>query len=181
MKLKLLLLVLALQSAWLLGTVVVQEHALASGKVILLETERADPRDLLRGDHLVLRYKISTVPSNLFSPPANMNLPSGTEVYVALERRGAFYQVAKASTNSLTPAAGEIVLRGKRSGERGNSPADSFYVQFGIERFYITKGAEAPAGEITVQAVVPASGQARIKEVFLNGRPYAEAMKEPAR
>ena len=38
MKLKLLILVLALQSAWLLGTVAVQEHALATGKVILLET-----------------------------------------------------------------------------------------------------------------------------------------------
>ena len=34
MKLKLLILVLALQSAWLLGTVAVQEHALATGRVI---------------------------------------------------------------------------------------------------------------------------------------------------
>ena len=48
MKLKLLILVLALQSAWLLGTVAVQEHALATGKVILLETARVDPRDLLQ-------------------------------------------------------------------------------------------------------------------------------------
>ena len=32
MKLKLLILVLALQSAWLLGTVAVQEHALATVK-----------------------------------------------------------------------------------------------------------------------------------------------------
>ena len=38
MKLKLLILVLALQSAWLLGMVAMQEHALATGKVILLET-----------------------------------------------------------------------------------------------------------------------------------------------
>jgi hypothetical protein len=28
---------------------------------------------------------------------------------------------------------------------------------------------------------VPESGQARIKEVFVDGKPYAEAMKEMAR
>ena len=58
MKLKLLILVLALQSAWLLATVAVQEHALATGKVILLETARIDPCDLLRGDYLILNYKM---------------------------------------------------------------------------------------------------------------------------
>ncbi|MGA2279727.1 MAG: hypothetical protein ABSG80_05435 [Verrucomicrobiota bacterium] len=47
MKLKLLVLVLALQSAWLLGTVAMQEHALAPGRIILLETARIDPCDLL--------------------------------------------------------------------------------------------------------------------------------------
>jgi hypothetical protein len=38
MKLKILILILVLQCAWLLGTVAVQERALASGKVIRLET-----------------------------------------------------------------------------------------------------------------------------------------------
>jgi uncharacterized membrane-anchored protein len=50
MKLKILVLVLALQTAWILGTTLVQERALASGKVVLLETRPVDPRDLLRGD-----------------------------------------------------------------------------------------------------------------------------------
>ena len=38
-----------------------------------------------------------------------------------------------------------------------------------------------PRGKITVQAVVPASGHASIKQVSLDGKPYAEAMKETAR
>ena len=59
MKLKLFILVLALQSAWVFYTVAVQERALSTGKVIMLETERVDPRDLLRGDYLILNYKIS--------------------------------------------------------------------------------------------------------------------------
>lgn len=50
MKLKLVILVLALQSAWLSGTVVTQEYALAHGKIIPLETRRVGPREMLRGD-----------------------------------------------------------------------------------------------------------------------------------
>lgn len=54
MKRNLFILILALQSAWLLGTVFVQERALRAGVVILLETRPVDPRDLLRGDYLIL-------------------------------------------------------------------------------------------------------------------------------
>ena len=65
MKLKILILVLALQTAWILGTTFQQEHALSVGKIVMLETERVDPRDMLRGDYLILNYKISNVPTNL--------------------------------------------------------------------------------------------------------------------
>jgi hypothetical protein len=32
-------------------------------------------------------------------------------------------------------------------------------------------------GKLTVQAVVPASGHPEIREVFVDGKPYNEAMK----
>ena len=54
MKTKLLVLVLALQSAWLLGTAFTQERILRVGQLILLETQPVDPRDLLRGDYVRL-------------------------------------------------------------------------------------------------------------------------------
>src|SRR5512142_3370735 len=98
MKLKLLILVLALQTAWILGTTFVQERALHSGALVLLETHPVDPRDLLRGDYVTLNYKISTVPLDLFSPaPANALSP-GQTVYVGLEPRGQFHEVVLAST-----------------------------------------------------------------------------------
>jgi len=34
-----------------------------------------------------------------------------------------------------------------------------------------------PNGKLTLQAIVPASGRAKIKEVFVDGKPYAEAMR----
>jgi len=179
MKLKLLILVLALQSAWLLGTVAVQEHALATGKIILLETERIDPRDLLRGDYLILNYKISNVPTNFFSPPVMKNLPDDTKIYVALApATNQFYEVARASTNEFVPATDEVLLKGKSTWARWNAATNSIHVEYGLERFYVAEGTGNPTGKLTAQVVVPASGRGRVKDVFVDGRPYAGAMKE---
>ena len=178
MKLKLLGLILALQMAWLLGTVVTQEAALARGQVILLETQPVDPRDLLRGDYLVLRYTISSVPRDRFSPPLTESLPYGATVWVAVTRRGEFYEVARASRERFEPTADEILIKAQTSWN--NRPSDTENVQYGLEQYYVREGTGNPRGKITVEAVVPASGRARIKQVFLDGRPYADVMKEQA-
>lgn len=178
MKLKLFVFILALQTVWLLGTVVVQERALAHGRVILLETHRVDPRDLLRGDYLILNYNISDVPTNLFSPPVARDLPYGTRVFVALAPgTNRFYEIVRASTNELTPATNEVVLRGQSDERRWSS--NSVHLAYGIENYYIAENTGNPTGKLTVQAVVPASGHPKIKEVFVDGKPYAEAMKSP--
>jgi uncharacterized membrane-anchored protein len=179
MKLKLLLLVLALQSAWILGTTFVQERALAGGKVVLLETRPVDPRDLLRGDYVTLSYKISDV---TLTPPVPTNgLPAGTTVYVALEPRGQFHEVALASTNRMTPTDGQVVLKGRSRSWWNSAAQKTVRLEYGLERYYVREGTGNPRGKLTVQATVPDSGQARIKEVFVDGKPYAEAMKEVAR
>jgi uncharacterized membrane-anchored protein len=179
-KLKILILVLALQTAWLLATVFVQERALAAGTVILLETRRVDPRDMLRGDYLILNYKISDVPTNLFSPPVRKDLPYDTRIFVALAPgTNGFYQVTRASTNELAPAAGEVLLRGQYV-YAWSQTGGSIHVAYGLENYFVAEGTGNPSGKLTVQAVVPASGRAKIKQVFVDGKPYAGAMKESA-
>jgi len=177
MKLKFFILVLALQGAWLLGIVAVQEHALATGKVIMLETRPVDPNDPLRGDYLVLNYKISDVPVNLFSPPVKQDASMGDVVYVALEPRGEFYEVAKASTNRFDPSADQILLKGKSSWRRWKSSTNAIHIEYGIENFYVAEDTGHPHGKLTAQVVVPSSGHASLKEVFVNGKTYAAAMK----
>ena len=111
MKFKLFILVLALQSAWLLGSAAVQEHALAGGQIILLETARVDPRDLLRGDYLILNYRISDVPTNLFSPPVTKDLPAGTTVFVAVAPgTNQFYEITRAGTQAFARGGGRSFI-----------------------------------------------------------------------
>src|SRR5437899_1678765 len=137
MRLKLLVLVLGLQTAWILGTTVVQERGLAAGTIVLLETQPMDPRDLLRGDYITLNYKISNVPLSVFSPPLTNGLPPGATVYVALEQRGAFYEVAYASTERISSVNGWVVLRGRTQSWWDQK---AVRLEYGLERYYVREG-----------------------------------------
>jgi uncharacterized membrane-anchored protein len=179
MKTKLFILMLALQSAWILGTSFTQERVLRTGRLILLETQPVDPRDLLRGDYVRLNYKISDLPTNLFSPAMKMDLPPGTTIFVAVAPVGTnqLCEATRAGTESFTPAANEVLLRGKSARIWRNS-ASSIHVEYGLEQYFVAEGTGHPQGKLTVQAAVSKAGYADIKEVFVDGKPYAGAMKE---
>jgi uncharacterized membrane-anchored protein len=178
MKLKLMLLagVLTLQTAWMLGTALIHETSLFEGTPITLETRPVDPRDLLRGDFVILNYKISNLPLTLFSVPPPSGFSPGQRVYVALEPRGEFYDAVSASTNKFALGPGQIMLHGKVQ-TRWNGPGSSnVRIEYGLERFYVREGTGNPQGKLTVQVAVSSSGKGSIKEVFVDGVPYAQAM-----
>jgi uncharacterized membrane-anchored protein len=182
MKLKFFILVLALQTAWLLGMVASQEYALAHGKAILLETQPVDPRDMLSGDYLMLRYKIGDVPTNLFSPPVKKDMPYGAKIFVVLAPgTNEFYVVTRASTNALAPSSNEEVLLSGKSTHAWWNATNSIHVEYGIERYYVAEGTgNPPRGKLTARAIVPESGHAKLQQVFLDGKPYEQAMKNAA-
>lgn len=183
MKLKLFILVLALQTAWILGTAFTQERVLRVGQLIMLETQPVDPRDLLRGDFVRLNYPISNVPRDrFFPPPLTGDVSPGTTVFVALVPTGTneFYQISRACTVWFTPAANEVVLRGKVS-QRWWNNTGPIRVEYGLEQYFVAEGTGNPRGKLTVQAAVSKSGRANIKEVFVDGQPYIEAMKADRR
>jgi hypothetical protein len=171
--------ILGLQTAWILGTSVVQERKLSSDTCILLETRPVDPRDLIRGDYVILNYKISDLPGTLFRPPLTNGLPAGETVYVLVRRQGPFHEAVAASTAPLTPNRGEIPLVGTvQSAWGGFTASHSVHLAYGLERFYVREGTGNPRGKLTVEVAVPSSGQATIKQVYLDGAPYAQAMQD---
>jgi uncharacterized membrane-anchored protein len=135
---------------------------------------------MLRGDYLILNYKVSDVPAHLFSPPVTKDVPAGANIFVALAPgTNGLYEVRRASTSEIMPAAGEVLLRGQ-SAYAGWNATNSIHVAYGIENYFVAEGTGNPAGKLTVQAAVSASGRASIKQVFVDGKPYAEAMKDSA-
>ena len=175
MKLKLLILILTLQAAWVVGTAVTQETGLARGIVILLETRPVDPRDLLRGDYVILSYNISDVPLAKFAE-APKEVRPGSAVYVVLEPKGQFHELTRASLTQPDVAGNEVLLRGKAE-RRWNNGSSSIRVEYNLERYFVREGTGNPRGKLTVQAAVSRAGHALIKQVFVDGVPYAEAAR----
>lgn len=75
--------------------------AMFMGQEILLETMPLDPRDLFRGDHVVLNYKISQVEESKI-PDELKNDDSkyfAKNLYAVLKSVGNFYEVERISIN----------------------------------------------------------------------------------
>jgi uncharacterized membrane-anchored protein len=182
MKTKLLLLsiVLGLQAAWVMGTSAIQERTLVQGTLILLETRPVDPRDLLRGDYVILNYAVSNIPVDAFGGERTNGVPAGGDVYVLLQKQGEFHEVLRASTKPLTAGYNQVVLKGVSRDWWNDARRQTTRVEYGLERYYVSEGTGNPTGKLTVQVAVPASGEGIIKQVFVDGVPYSKALKKQA-
>ncbi len=131
----------------------VRRHA----PVVRLKTKPVDPRDLLRGDYMILGYEIADV-------PLSDDLPQGSEVWVVLEQRGEHHEAVAASGTEPAPAAGQIAVRARRAWGG---------LQFGIENFYVPEGRGTPQFKtLEVEASVSPTHRLYIRRVLLDGAEY---------
>lgn len=109
--------------------------------------------------------------------PTN-ELAPGTRIYVVLAPTGTngFWEVARAGLQPLAPNSDEVQIVG-RSRESWRSVQGSVTVNYGIEKYFVAEGTGNPRGKLTVAAAISSTGQASIKDLLVDGKPYAEAMK----
>jgi uncharacterized membrane-anchored protein len=174
------LLVAGVQTAALGYMIESRASILRSGRDVLLKTVPVDPRDLLRGDYVILSYDISRLQPELFKG----DTPKQSEeakVYVRLERQlNGFWAATEASFAPLSPAGDSVVLRSLPFTYYPSSALSSVNVEYGIERFYVPEGEgrtleEARNAEaLSVNIRVDAKGKAQIREIAVNGSPVYE-------
>jgi uncharacterized membrane-anchored protein len=121
----------AFQAAVMLGLIAQRVSVLWRGETVLVQVVPVDPRDLFRGDYVVLGYEFSR-----FSPggPRGFGGPQpvseGQTVYAPLERDPDGRHWHSDGWTTQRPAGGTF-LRGQYHGGR---------VEFGIESFYVQEG-----------------------------------------
>ena len=173
----------ALQTAVIGYMVEGRASILRSGADIRLKTLPVDPRDLLRGDYVILSYPVSTIPKSIVTGES----PKGgtrARLFVRL-KPGAdgLWTAAGASFAALPAEEGSVVLRtlpfDYYEGADGGVP-DTLFVQYGIERYYVPEGEgkvleEARnQEELEVEARVSKDGTAQIARLILKGEPLYE-------
>ncbi len=155
MKSKALYLLLVIQLVGLVGLYAWHESG-RSQPTVMLRTQPVDPRDLLRGDYIILSYDISTLPSEF-----RQENREGTEVYVLLKDDAGFAVVDRVS--EWAPGDGSLFIRGRIRGQR---------IEYDLEKFFVPEGKGNPPLPITVEVAIRPDGRAQIKRLFSEGNPW---------
>ena len=184
----------ALATALLLGLVLlalVEQRAriLRGGAEIRLRSVPVDPRDLFRGDYVILAYPISTVEADAAGQPA---FERGERVYVSLGRDEQGFAKATGVTRDWPKAGdGTVVIAGRVTSTSAcatNADGDfdcsgrrnRLRIAYGLESYFVPQGEgkvieTTDKARIEVVAAVSSSGEAAIKRLLIDGKPlYAE-------
>jgi uncharacterized membrane-anchored protein len=133
---------------------------------IKLQTVPVDPRDLFRGDYVVLRYEISTIgTAGLDSSVAD--LKRGDTVYVALVEGGDGHWVV----SDVATAPDESWGRFLRGTVVGIAP-HAVDVEYGIEQYFVPEGeglAIERAFDVDVVVAADRSGRGVIRHLIVDG------------
>jgi len=151
------------------GLITSKQQIMRLGKTVLLETVPVDPRDFLRGDYVVLSYKISTIDLTQIQSEESY-FRRGRRVYVKLQPRGQFWNVVAIKTKMPASDKG-IYLKGK---------VEFCYdkklgLNYGIESYFVPEGEgkvmekvmQGDKSQVKVEVLVDTAGNAMIKKVIV--------------
>jgi uncharacterized membrane-anchored protein len=154
-------LVVALQAAFLLGWARFHEAVRHTAPTVKLKTRPVDPRDILRGDYMILNYDISRAPK-----PAWWKETDVEEVFVVFKDEGGYAVVDTILASE--PAAEETRHWAAAKAWDG---AGDLRIEDGVERFFVPEGKGTPRFKtLEVEASVSATHRLYIRRVLLDGK-----------
>ena len=138
-----------------------REAALRTGTEVVLQTVPVDPRSSsLQGDYAILDYEIAGLPSFMEDDPI------GETVYVSLREEGGLWKAAIYGKVLPSPV-GDVFIEG-----RIDRPG---HLDFGIGTYFVPEGTGRvieTAEDVKVVVSVDSGGNAVIKEVLVDGKPF---------
>ena len=174
-----------IQVALLAAMIIDRVQILREGTEVTLQTRPVDPRDLLRGDYVVLGYDISQLPAGSL-----LNQPAGTRnpiVFVKLAPNpDGFYQAVSVHTDAVAVTSPEVLIRGRVPSmvppavQAGSPSATSCRFAIILKTISSLKGEGRKLEQarnqrkLTVVAAVLPSGRAAIKRLLVDGEPIYE-------
>lgn len=165
---QLLVLAVGIQLAVLVSMIAQRATPLVTGTTVLLRVVPVDPRDLFRGDYVILSYDFSNVPASTIEglppPRYDSTVRSGERVYVSLvlEPDGRHWCT---ETISTTRPSGGVYLCGTVSDYRR--------IECGIESFYVQEGTGLEYEQaivnhrLSAEVAVTSQGQATLRRLLI--------------
>lgn len=158
---------------WLIlifGFISIKEFTLRTGREVLLKTTPVDPRDLFRGDYVILAYDISTLNlDNILADRVGFGVKD--RVYVSLDTKTEY--AIPQMIYSSRPKNEALFIRGIVKNINGGI----LNVEYGIESYFVPEGKgrriESARGKnLGVKVSIDKSGNAAIKMLLLDGKVF---------
>ena len=155
---------------------------LREGREVTLQTQPVDPRDLLRGDYVVLRYDISQLPAGALAGQSSAERNPIVFVKLAPNVAGV-YEAVSVHAAPVAVTAPEILIRGRVTyscGSTNRTFCDKLTIRYGLESYFVPEGEGRKLEQarnqqkLRVVAAVLPSGRAAIKRLLLDGEPVYE-------
>ncbi len=148
------------------GFIGFKEFTVRSGEEVLLKTVPVDPRDLFRGDYVVLRYKISSIDLALF--PDSPVFVANNTIYVEIEKGADGYGAV--SNLSKEPLKGKLFIKGVVQSVYNQT----IQAEYGIESYFVPAGKGLVierwrSGGVDAKVAIDRFGNAIIKTILLDG------------
>ncbi len=161
-----LALLVGLQVLFLLGWAGYHESIRRHAPEILLETRPVDPRDILRGDYMILNYQISR-----HAAPVGWPKDGKTEAVVIFKPEGSFYVIDEIRQGEPDETDPRLWVWADVSIDPFGT--NQLNLNYGIEEFFVPEGKGRPEFK-TMEVLVSVSATHRlyIKELRLDGQAY---------
>lgn len=153
----------------IIGFITTKEFTLRTGKEVLLKTVPVDPRDLFRGDYVILRYEISRLDLNNIAADYT-DFKIGDRVYLALNKEDGCGVASRIFRN--TPRTEKLFLKGIVKNVRDKN----LTIEYGIESYFVPEGKgkeieRLRAGKkLEVRVSVDKFGNLVIKSLLIDGK-----------
>lgn len=176
------ILIAAVQTAVIGYMIESRASILRKGVDVVLKTVPVDPRDLLRGDYVILAYDISAIPTDRITGGLPQEA-TDAQLSVRLEKQSdGFWVVTEASFGSLAPKDGDVIARTAPFYyyPSPDAPQSMLNVEYGIERYYVPEGEGKVLEEarnaqaLSVTARVDELGRMQIRLIAIDGTPIYE-------
>lgn len=170
---KKLLIVVAIQFLVLMSVLAFKQYTVWTGETVLLKTTPIDPRDLVRGDFVAVRYEISTIDRAKVAD--DYKYPTGP-VYVELQRgTDGYWNAVAVHTERERSYDGTVLIKGRV--ENGYQSSSTISIHYGIEQVFVPEGSggDLPSGSghtIAVEVKVDRFGNAVPRRFFVDGQPF---------
>ena len=151
----------------IIGFVALKEFTLRTGEEVMLKTRPVDPRDLFRGDYVILNYEMSTLDRNSL-PTDAANFTENDKVYVTLNKQENYGIPSGIYKNQ--PKEG-LFIKGTVKNVRDSQVT----IEYGIESYFVPEGKgweiQRQSGRtLEVKVAIDKFGNAGIKTLLVDGQ-----------